>query len=247
MRASRASGELVKRLPKLYHGLVRRTALERLRERTGTYFDSLNPDYYVRYALADCVSAHWRLDHPLTTVGCSGSSNTGREIQGTIQLHYDEYRDLDWPSVLPRIPRSSSDVTLTQSMLCAFERMGRKDLASNVNLAAVYASCIRLEPGRIGPLTRQYAASARALGRSASGAMARLALHLARESARILPFRGPSMDTPTRNLTCVLKADGILAANRERDAYLSGKGIHISRVLAAAEAQLEGKRAAAVR
>jgi hypothetical protein len=45
----------------------------------------------------------------------------------------------------------------------------------------------------------------------------------------------------------VLRADGILAANRERDAHLARQGIEISRVLAAAEAQLEGRRAAAVR
>ena len=116
-------------------------------------------------------------------------------------------------------------MTLTHSMLCAFERTGRRDLTSNVNLAAVYASCIRREPGA----DRAAHAPVRGVRPLARPIRLRGPWQASRAASRARvgadpPVSGPSMDTPTRDLACILRADGILAANQERAAYLDRTG-----------------------
>jgi hypothetical protein len=70
-------------LPKIYHGLVRRTVLEKIREISGTYFHGSSPDVSGAIALALCSNSFLIVDYPLTIPGASGGSNTGRSAMNT--------------------------------------------------------------------------------------------------------------------------------------------------------------------
>lgn len=70
-------------LPKVYHGLVRRTVLEKIREISGTYFHGSSPDVSGAIALALCSNNFLIVDYPLTIPGASGGSNTGRSAMNT--------------------------------------------------------------------------------------------------------------------------------------------------------------------
>jgi hypothetical protein len=69
-------------LPKIYHGLVSREVLEKVRERTGQYFHGSSPDVAGAVAIAAVLAEEGRnfhtVDFPLTLPGASGGSNTGR-------------------------------------------------------------------------------------------------------------------------------------------------------------------------
>lgn len=65
-------------LPKIYHGLVRRALLERMRAGSGDYFHGSSPDVSGAMGLAAVCSRFLVVRYPLTVPGASGGSNTGR-------------------------------------------------------------------------------------------------------------------------------------------------------------------------
>jgi len=70
-------------LPKIYHGIVKRTVLERIRELSGAYFHGSSPDVSGAMGLALCSKSFVVVDYPLTIPGASGGSNTGRSAMNT--------------------------------------------------------------------------------------------------------------------------------------------------------------------
>jgi hypothetical protein len=65
-------------LPKIYHGLVRRSLLDEIKQRAGAYFHGSSPDVSGAIGLASVSSTFLVVDYPLTVPGASGGSNTGR-------------------------------------------------------------------------------------------------------------------------------------------------------------------------
>ena len=65
-------------LPKIYHGIVNRRLLERIKERSGAYFHGSSPDVSGAIGLALMTKEFVVVDFPLTIPGASGGSNTGR-------------------------------------------------------------------------------------------------------------------------------------------------------------------------
>lgn len=70
-------------LPKIYHGIVKRSVLERIRELSGAYFHGSSPDVSGAIGLALCSQSFVVVDYPLTIPGASGGSNTGRSAMNT--------------------------------------------------------------------------------------------------------------------------------------------------------------------
>lgn len=70
-------------LPKIYHGIVKRAVLERIRELSGAYFHGSSPDVSGAIGLAYCSKSFVVVDYPLTIPGASGGSNTGRSAMNT--------------------------------------------------------------------------------------------------------------------------------------------------------------------
>lgn len=65
-------------LPKIYHGVVRRSVLEKAKQLSGAYFHGSSPDVSGAIGLALCTERFVEIDYPLTIPGASGGSNTGR-------------------------------------------------------------------------------------------------------------------------------------------------------------------------
>ncbi len=70
-------------LPKIYHGLVRRTVLEKIRQISGAYFHGSSPDVSGAIALTFFSKSFLVVNYPLTIPGASGGSNTGRSAMNT--------------------------------------------------------------------------------------------------------------------------------------------------------------------
>jgi hypothetical protein len=94
-------------LPKFYHGLVKRSCLEKLHSDTGAIFYGASPDISASLGLALTNEYYYVIDFPFTIPGASSGSNTGRSAvnkhKGDIESdpHMIPFRNLSWPKELP--------------------------------------------------------------------------------------------------------------------------------------------------
>lgn len=77
-RAIKHSAQGTDGLPKIYHGLVQRSLLERIKLLSGNYFFGSSPDVSGAIGIALCSKKFVSVKYPLTIPGASGGSNTGR-------------------------------------------------------------------------------------------------------------------------------------------------------------------------
>jgi len=95
-------------LPKLYHGLVRRTLMELVRERSRAYFHGSSPDVSGSLGLAVCGKRFLIVDFPLSIPGASSGSNTGRSAmnthkgQLTAESQTSSFAQVGWSVGVPR-------------------------------------------------------------------------------------------------------------------------------------------------
>ena len=74
-------------LPRVYHGIVKRSILEKIFIETGTYFPGPSPDIANAVALCKYLTFFITIDIPLVISGVSVSSAAGHGAKGT---HYGE-------------------------------------------------------------------------------------------------------------------------------------------------------------
>jgi|HubBroStandDraft_1064217.scaffolds.fasta_scaffold32827_3 glycosyltransferase involved in cell wall biosynthesis len=145
-KSSFGFGQQIRRLPRIYHGIVKHSLLDRLRSQTGKYFDSVSPDFYAAYALGALVGRYCIVDFPLTISGTSRSSNAARTKdprygqKSHYALLFSENAYTSVSDLVPRCPAHASCVC--SSMLTAFQNLSRTDLISNIDLPLLYASTI---------------------------------------------------------------------------------------------------------
>lgn len=68
------------KLPKIYHGLIRRDRLQEVKAKTGHYFGGLSPDIYSTIALCSVVQNHIILEQAITVMGACRASATSQNI-----------------------------------------------------------------------------------------------------------------------------------------------------------------------
>jgi hypothetical protein len=131
-------------LPKVYHGFVRRSVMESIRERSGAYFHGSSPDVSGAVGVALMISSFVELGYPLTLPGASGKSNTGRSAVNTHKgaLAKDsqtaEFAAKGWPAEVPRF--FSVETVWAHA---AIETIRRLDAASlkDFDFIRLYATC----------------------------------------------------------------------------------------------------------
>lgn len=95
-------------LPKIYHGIVKKSLLESLRHRSGSYFHGSSPDVSGAIGLALIAQNFVVTDYPLTIPGASGGSNTGRSAmnkhKGKLgqESQTKAFQDTGWSPGVPR-------------------------------------------------------------------------------------------------------------------------------------------------
>lgn len=173
-------GKYHQELPKLYHGLVSMKALRALRDKSGTYFSSTIPDYYIAHALCSVVGRYALLDFPLTLPGACGKSNSARyRVTDNITHHLAEFDSVEWPE---RFPISHSvPATVAGAMLKALQLTGRTDLEDSFRLELLYANTILQDRTRVLQHFRRLRSVA---GARANIATAKLAVLLAGKIAQ---------------------------------------------------------------
>jgi glycosyltransferase involved in cell wall biosynthesis len=132
-------------LPKIYHGIVRKDLLDRVKNRSGAYFHGSSPDVSGAVSLAIVSDNYVEVDYPLTLPGASGKSNTGRSAlkkhKGTLEgdAHTKRFKNLIWPKVLPRF--TSVETVWAQSVYETLQAM-EPSLLGYYNFFEVYAACL---------------------------------------------------------------------------------------------------------
>lgn len=134
-------------LPKIYHGIVRRTLLERIRTISGNYFHGSSPDVSGAIGLALVSTNFLIVDYPLTIPGASGGSNTGRSA---LNLHKGKLSDESQTSAFeklgwsPGVPKFFSVETVWAH--AALESIGklRKEKSQEYNFAKLIGICLLL-------------------------------------------------------------------------------------------------------
>lgn len=132
-------------LPKLYYGLVRRTHLNQVLSRTGTFFPGISPDLAIAASLACLVNSVWVVNYPLFLPGSSGKSLAGASARKQHVGRLEDQRHLSprwlhaWPEEIPRY--FTVQTIWGASAATALAAMGREDLRQKINLARLHAEC----------------------------------------------------------------------------------------------------------
>lgn len=117
-------------MPQLYHGVVRRTALDQVYAACGTYFPGPSPDMAICAALAPFVRKHVYFNVPLISSGASPKSAAGL---GAKHMHKGELKavsflpkDIEerWDERLPRV--WTGPTVYAQSAFEALKAVGRE-------------------------------------------------------------------------------------------------------------------------
>jgi hypothetical protein len=136
-------------LPRLYHGIVRRSVIERARAHTGAYFHGTSPDVSGALAVAFFTRRFVSLDYPVTLPGAAGGSNTGRSAMNTHKGRMGSdpltriFLQEGWSSGVPRF--FSVETVWGHAALATLNRLSPA-LAADFNYARLLATCRVLHP-----------------------------------------------------------------------------------------------------
>ncbi len=103
-------------LPKVYHGLVKREWLERIRATTGHHFGGLSPDIYSAVALSWLVKTHLVIDFPISISGACSVSTTAAGQMGAHSGRLEDAPHLRdrgrylWDPAIPSVLFGSDDL-----------------------------------------------------------------------------------------------------------------------------------------
>lgn len=131
-------------LPKIYHGIVKRSLMERIHELSGAYFHGSSPDVSGAIGLALCSKNFVEVNYPLTIPGASGGSNTGRSAMNTHKGKLSQesqtrgFEAGGWSQGVPRF--FSVETVWAHAALETIRRIAPHQVAS-FNFARLIAAC----------------------------------------------------------------------------------------------------------
>ena len=137
-------------LPRVYHGIVRRECMERVRELTGHYFGGLSPDIYAVVGLSTVVKRAVSIDYPLTIAGACPESGSAANMKGrhvgnlADAPHFVGRADYEWSHVVPRF--YSVETIWADAVMAALVDLKRDDLIAKFNIPMLAAHCIYSNP-----------------------------------------------------------------------------------------------------
>jgi glycosyltransferase involved in cell wall biosynthesis len=131
-------------LPMVYHRLISKNLLQKLKTVTGKLLDATSLDVYSSFAIGLLCNDFTIVDYPFSMRGASGQSNSGRFVVKKDKQHFDEYKYINYPDWLPKIPYVH--VSIAESIYRAFVNTGNEALVSNIDKKFLYASCLLERP-----------------------------------------------------------------------------------------------------
>jgi len=131
------------RLPRCYHGIVRRQVLEAIKERTGDYVPGASPDLALALAISYVEEKYLYINHPVTIFGSSSASGGGLTVSRNHHGRIEEQKHLPqktidgWSIDLPRY--WSEFIVYPQTALEVLAAFGSRE---ELSLPAAYATLI---------------------------------------------------------------------------------------------------------
>lgn len=130
-------------MPLVYHGLVKRSTLNKIFDKCGTFFPGASPDIANAVALCLSVDEFYQIDQPLTISGASKTHGGGVNKMKNRAANIEDVpflaKDIveQWDNRVPRI--WTGETIWCQSAVMALKAMGRNDLVDKVNFEKMYA------------------------------------------------------------------------------------------------------------
>ncbi len=137
-------------IPRLYHGIVRRECLNKVREKTGAFFGGLSPDIYAAMTIANFAKNVVSIDYPLTIAGVCKSSGSAKSVKGEHvgnlkdAPHFQNRGPYKWADIIPRF--YSVETIWADSTVAALKALERDDLLRDFNIPFLAAQCIIAYP-----------------------------------------------------------------------------------------------------
>lgn len=138
------------RLAGVYRGIVRRSCLEEVRRKIGTYFPGPSPDLACTIALTSVLKNAVQVDYPLFVPGTSGASShaIGRADSAELRIENKpqfERRFLEcWSPLVPKLHVAAS--VWAETAVQALTAIRQEDLIRELNLPFVHAHCVAKAP-----------------------------------------------------------------------------------------------------
>ncbi len=138
-------------LPRLYHGIVRRECLNKVRETTGAFFGGLSPDIYAALSISNFTKNVVSIDYPLTIAGTSHPSGSAqlyrrehlsKKLEDTPLFRYKSA--YEWAEIVPRL--YIAPTIWADSAVAALKALKRDDILQDFNLPLLAAYCIVAYP-----------------------------------------------------------------------------------------------------
>ena len=137
-------------MPRLYHGIVRKDVLDRIKDIAGTYFGGLTPDMYMATALSLVCQKVIRVGYTVTISGIcptSGSSDsaTGKHTGELSQApHFRGHNNYKWDELIPAF--YSVDTIWADTLLHTLRDFNRVDLITLFNKSLFAGICLEKYP-----------------------------------------------------------------------------------------------------
>lgn len=133
-------------LVKLYHGIVKKSKIEEVKDITGHYFGGLSPDIYSAISLSIVTSKILCIDYPLTISGVCKKSGSADSVTGKHTGNYEDaphlagHENYDWSSEVPKF--YSVETIWADSSLAAIKDMNQSYLLDQFKEESLVAYCV---------------------------------------------------------------------------------------------------------
>ncbi len=222
-------------LPNIYHGIVKRSLFEENRLACGHCLDGTSFDVYNSIMLPQYADSFYYVDFPLTLRGVSGKSNANRIVSKKFQAHFNEFKNLHIPDILPRT--LNAEVSIGESTIVALQDTGRNDLISKLCFAIVFGKCAAIDLGNsyrfykhFSSIRNQYNTTGDFLKYFTTFLVERMKAPVYNIILKILFKLVPNPDKLIGKLTSRVKVvePDILSAINSLDNHLKQHGMHIN-------------------
>jgi glycosyltransferase involved in cell wall biosynthesis len=138
-------------MPKVYHGIVLKSKLNEIYQKTGYYFPGPSPDMANATALALIINSHVKINIPLMVSGFSFKSAGGMGTRGAHKAKIKDVAQLPsnteelWEDNLPKIWLAST--IWPESSAKALKAMGENIRLNQINWCYIYALIMVQNPG----------------------------------------------------------------------------------------------------
>ncbi|MCJ7730078.1 MAG: glycosyltransferase [Sedimentisphaerales bacterium] len=148
-------------LPLIYHGVVRRQCLEKVRKEAGCYFPGPCPDMAGAVAVSAFVGRYCKVDYPLFISGHGAGATPASGVimrKGTGLLEEfphlpQRYKDA-WSTIVPKY--FSGRTVWAENAVQALKATKREDLLGMLNLPKLHARCMVYEPAFYSLIVRNF-------------------------------------------------------------------------------------------